>query len=94
MFRSDGYENSVVGITHAGGDDGSYIMSEYINIARSDIQHFIHVVDTAHGLGIYDYCNPVDSISNACSRPASLQILDFLRGIIFKVFSWIQGVFL
>lgn len=93
MFRADAYENSIVGITHAGGKHSTYIESQYLNTARSDIQHFMHTVDTNYSLGIYDYCHSGDSIPGACGQHASLQFLNFLKRHVLDLITTIKKAF-
>lgn len=90
MFRSDAYENALVGITHAGGSNGSYIISQYLNLAQSAIQNFLHDADSHHSLGIYDYCNAADSIPGACSQSASMEIMKFLENLCMKIYTAIH----
>jgi V8-like Glu-specific endopeptidase len=94
MFRSDNYENAVVGITHAGGSTSTYIVSQYLNTGRNDIQNFIHAVNTNYNLGIYDYCNPADSIGgSACGQSANMSIADFIEELFLSVYNWVKALF-
>lgn len=94
MFRSDSSENSIVGITHAGGYDDVHIISQYINMGRSDITNFLHNIDTTYATGIYDECNPSDPINGPpCTSSASLHLFAKLQNFVIKLFSWITSWF-
>ncbi len=92
MFYAEGAENSLIGVTHAGGTDGVHIISEYISVGRNDIQDFIHQVDSDYDLGIYDVCNPSDPMKGSpCdSDEASMEVMRFVKLWLTKIYAWIQ----
>lgn len=94
MFRADSYENSLVGITHAGGKQATFIESQYLNLGRSEIQNFIHSVNTTYSLGIFDYCQAGDSIPGACGQQASLSFLESVRHHIIGFFTTLKTLVL
>jgi hypothetical protein len=90
MFRAD---NVLVGVTHAGGTTSTRIISQYLNIQRPSIQSFLRTVDSDYNLGIFDYCNPEDSIAGSpCSQSASLEILNFLKYYLMKILVWLNWI--
>ena len=94
MFRSDSSENGIVGVTHAGGYDSVHIISQYINTGRSEIQSFLHDIDTDYATGIYDECNPSDPMNGPpCTSSASLHLFARLQSFFVKIFSWIASWF-
>jgi secreted trypsin-like serine protease len=42
----------VIGVTHAGGTSGGEIISQYIDLSRSDNRQFLSTVNSNYGLGI------------------------------------------
>lgn len=95
MFLTGENDHALVGVTHAGGSNGTHIVSQYLNLGRSSIQTFLSTVDTDYSLGIYDYCNPSDSFQGPpChSTTASMEIFETLRHFVVKIFRWIVALF-
>lgn len=95
MFRADTFENAIIGVTHAGGDDGSKIISQYIHLGRSDIQHFIRSVDSQYALGIYDICDPTDPLNAppCTSTSASMHIMEYVKNLLVQAWTWIIALF-
>ena len=73
MPTSDSFQ--LVGLTHAGGSDGTNIHSEYVNLTRSDNSNWLKQMDTTYSLGIYSSCE-----NDSCKyQPAFVQIMDFMK---------------
>ena len=94
MLISDDVENELVGVTHAGGDNGSYIISQYINVGAANIQAFLHDVDDGYSLGIYDVCNPSDPFQGSpCADSASMDVMEYLTKAFWRIVSWFKAWF-
>lgn len=95
MYLTGSKENALVGVTHAGGSNGTHIVSQYVNLGRSEIQDFLEDVDDEHNLGIYNYCDPADSfVGRPCtSQGASMEIVDTILKLVMKVITWIKALF-
>ncbi len=78
MFQPQHGKLALVGATHAGGSDGEVITSQYINLNRADNIAFIHRVDDAYRLKIFDN-----------TQSAFIQIVGFIQWILTCVKMWL-----
>lgn len=95
MFNLTRNENSVVGVTHAGGTSDTEIVSQYVNLGRSSNLDFIHRVDTQYSLGIYDMCPANDPMNGypCSSQSASMHIMAELQSLFLKIWNWLKVLF-
>lgn len=92
LLRMDGDELSIVGITHAGGHDSQIIVSQFININRSENARFLASIDEKYELGVFDICASSDPMPGPACAPdaASTQIVAFLKTVV----GWLKTAWL
>lgn len=91
LLRESGDYYSLVGVTHAGGSTDDLILSQYVDINRTENLEFLHSVDAEYSLGIFDNCDPEDRLAGSyCeTHTASVQIVGMLK----KFWAWCVALF-
>jgi Trypsin len=86
LLKAVGNGYQVAGFTHAGGTQGNIILSQFINLSRSENQSFLSSLDSEYNLGIFG-CSASSVDCNIQS--AGVQIVNFLKFIWMKLANWI-----
>jgi len=77
LLRERNERWEIVGVGHAGGISGDYIISQYGNVNRGDNLNFLSDTNALYGLDMVEACQGTDSLF--CQwQSASMQIVAFL----------------